>query len=669
MVRKSRAMQHDGALESPTHSVSSSVKSKGRSKRSSILRRVKKVATSPRRRFGRKQAQQQHQGAASEEQSTLSSSSSTKSDVVVADDESSPRNGNRTSIRTSILTSFEPTEMRQGAALMDADEDFDNDIEMRMDNELAPLPPPSCGAASGILATSFLFCGNTKQIQDDSVPFERRSKQEQLDLDMLKKADPTVQESIECVFASQLEEGLPHDLLWEDQEEGEDEQCLTSPSEFLQQRSSSRLQPQTTPTIAPSRKKPRKTFATGSLVHMGTYDPVKDRMSIASPVVSATQPSVSPGESKPEEDVSGFPPMRCARCRAGRSTLPHIPNPKDWPQCPLLFRPTPGSGTSVKAVRFTSGKVLWQPGSTTTWYHALREHWGETTETSTDTMMDDMGCPECMCLPVNNGNEKEGEALVIDFESPLWDGTLLMRLRYAEGTTAEPYQDDKGYFSGMNRKYQAVISGNPKQPIRLTACQTGLLMDRPFGKLPAKWMVKGALKVLSFFAPQLEAKLEGDHPSSLTPLGSTPQMLYVNPEFSMESSQEEPSAPKHSILDKVSDAPTTLARARYRKKQFDKLYMARSATPEMVPSDSYQMEFLQHLFDFRTFAMDLGSFLGQMPLDEILNGQPLQLMALCHDGPEAQKLWAFDVWHEALLDKAKEYELQIEEGQQHDDWW
>jgi hypothetical protein len=43
--------------------------------------------------------------------------------------------------------------------------------------------------------------------------------------------------------------------------------------------------------------------------------------------------------------------------------------------------------------------------------------------------------------------------------------------------------------------------------------------------------------------------------------------------------------------------------------------------------------------------------LGSVRLEEVLDGQPLQVMAAHGDQP----LWSFDIWHESLWEKAKQH--------------
>ncbi|OEU15215.1 hypothetical protein FRACYDRAFT_148676, partial [Fragilariopsis cylindrus CCMP1102] len=328
-------------------------------------------------------------------------------------------------------------------------------------------------------------------------------------------------------------------------------------------------------------------------------------------------------------------------CRCNTNFLPAI-EPKNWPQAPIALRPTPGSNTRVKCIRFSnSDEPLWQQLP----HYAC--------------------CEKCVILPINNGNEKPGESLVVDFESDLFEGSLLLRLRYAEGTTPEPYDDNIGYFKGVNRRYQACIRGRFKKSTPFTELVTGLRFDRRFGKLPPKWILKGALKVISFFAPQLDTKVDVDRPTSLSPLGSTPQCIIMDDDCSSSSNNYtangivseksstmnplddvriEPSEANRNILGTNFKGETSLQRAKMRKKTFDKLYVQKAADPKTNTTKIYTFEFLQHLFNFQEFSIELGNMLGSLNLEDMLNGQPLQIMAAHGDQP----LWSFDVWHECL---------------------
>lgn len=507
-------------------------------------------------------------------------------------------------IRTSILGSYEP---------MDEDSSEDSSQEEEIARETSEIVTrTSCGATS-VLQHSFKLCGRVDDVDDEEyTPSELPE-------------DPTVQESFECVFATQLEAGLPHDMLWEEEEQQQtsSRKNLMSPAALHQSLSKSRLQ-------LPISVKPKKTFRTGSLVHIATYDPVSDSVAVSSPVHQS-------------------PKYSQCRCKLGLAA-PGL-DPKEWPQCPLLFRPTPGSGMHIKGVRFVNSTgYLWSEGDSHTWVESLHEHWGRQAPSNLD-----LGCPECMVLPINNGNEKANESLVVDFVSPLFEGTILLRIRHAEGSTEKPYNDETGYFAGVNRRYQVVIRGRPLRALPLTELTTGFQLSRPCGKLPPKWILRGALKLVSFFAPQMQADFDGPKPMSVSPLGSTPQVLRVNGDTNIEPGQEEPMTSQESLLGIASDDPSTLTRARCRKKAFDKLYTQQNKEPCLLPSNVYTFEFLQHLLNFSDFSIELGSMFGSISLVEMLDGQPLQVMAQHGD----EKLWGFDVFHESLHSDAVKHDSSL----------
>ena len=486
------------------------------------------------------------------------------------------------------------------------------------------------------------LCGNCGQYDNDSSVNNLTNRH--------LPEDPTVQESIECVFSSRLEEDIAR-MLQLDHNDYDEDQYMSdilpmAPSQFHQSVLRTRSDLSSPPV--------RKRVESVKLAHLGSFRQGVELTSSSGS--SNANADVSMDAVAPTEEP---PKMVSPVCACQCSKVPPL-DPSSWPQSPLLLRPTPGSGTRVKRVRLVgsgqdeeSSTILWESGqeSETTWLQALHKYWGKKEKYSPDVATSECQmCPECMVLPINNGNESKGESLVTDFESDLFEGTLLIRLRYSNGTTREPYQDDRGYFTGMNRRYQTVIRGRFKEPMSWTDCRTGFVLDRPAGKLPAKWILKGGIKVLSFFAPHLEVKFDGPRPTSLTPLGSTPQVLAVHNRdepYNMEMAQEEPKTNENTLLGEASPALSSLQRARLRKKSFDKLYAHRAIEPKTDPSKVYTFEFLQHLFNFQDFSIELGSMLGSVPLAPILDGQALPIMA-CHASYD-RRLWSFDVWHESLV--------------------
>lgn len=365
-------------------------------------------------------------------------------------------------------------------------------------------------------------------------------------------------------------------------------------------------------------------------------------------------------------------PNHCT-CSQTRLHYPHL-RPSEWPQGPLLLRPKPNGRTRILGIRKegSNGKYLWTPGQVEPWWDVLRKDWHKPLATMSEESGHEKSgslpkyCEYCVILPINNGCERPHESLVVDFESPLFVGTLLFRLRGTDGTTREPYNDDKGFFAGKAIRYQAVIQGRFKKEMRFSDLVTGTRLDRPCGKLPPKWIMWTAMKVVQFFAPQLNAQLERcDKPYVLSALGSAPRTIIVRDSSKAAEKEEEfttmsrelsePRIASESLLGRDNPIGNSLERARNRKKQLDQWFLAQTDSPRAVVDKVYTFEFLQHLFDYQNFHIDIGNSM-HAKVKDLLNGQPLQLMAeYFREGQPidpANKLWAFEIWNYCLWDDA-----------------
>lgn len=379
------------------------------------------------------------------------------------------------------------------------------------------------------------------------------------------------------------------------------------------------------------------------------------------------------GQSKVQQSKKVVGQAQVCVCGSARSEIPHL-HPSKWPQAPLLLRPQPSGGTRILGIRKegTSDQYLWKPGQIETWWEVLQKEWGQTPtdDTSADARTTPEYCEYCVILPINNGCEEERESLVVDFESSLFEGTLLLRLRDTNGTTMEPSEDGKGYFADKVIRYQAVLRGRFKTPLAFSNLITGTRLDRPCGKLPPKWVMWTAMKVIHFFAPQLQTQLEKiDKPYVLSPLGSAPRTIVVedgktdvkDPEgCNVSKEYEEPTEASTSILGQDNRVDDPLERARARRKLMDQWALAQSEYPRSETDKIYTFEFLQHLFDYQNFTIELGSSF-HVKAKDILNGQPLQIMAEHHrEGQEESmlvnnKLWSFQIWNECLWNDAMEH--------------
>eukprot|EP00977_Amphora_coffeiformis_P016994 scaffold5385_cov152-Amphora_coffeaeformis.AAC.4 len=342
--------------------------------------------------------------------------------------------------------------------------------------------------------------------------------------------------------------------------------------------------------------------------------------------------------------------------------------PTKWPQAPLMLRPTPGAPMRIRGIRYAHSKAY--------------QHFGGF-------------CAGCI-LPINTGKEAAGKSLVIDFESPTFVGTLLMRIRDTKpaDTTAEQSSSSSSYFDGKKRKFQAIVKGKFKKPLPINECVTGQIFDRPAGKLPASLIVNSFIRFVSVLAPQMEATLEGDRPRFLTPLVATAQTASTKPHKSASPTAFEPQSETEDKLvnfaiyagssdmeddiaepcptnstsllqalttgkrEKKIDTVTT--RMKHRKKVFNQGAANKATTPTFDLDQEYTFEFYQHLLIFTDDAdlqLDMGRALGKHGLARALNGQPLKFVA-AHRDPAADSLatlWSFDIWHSVLYGYAEQF--------------
>lgn len=326
---------------------------------------------------------------------------------------------------------------------------------------------PFCASAA-LLQHSYLerMCGvDTRLIQGEDV------------VNRLNKLpdDPSVQESIECVFAAQQELLLEEDCTLKDlQTPSSLQQCL------LKNRSISHLPPlfqHETRARSPRKalEPPPIVVASSSSSSPLPATTITVEIPVSLPKNQQQQPSVSLADDEQR------PPCICCSNRNKRPIL----EPDQWPQRPLLMRPTPHGGTVVTGIRFAgSTEYLWKARrSALTWPQALHQHWKKKDEplactspsakTTTVAEEDNSMCPHCMILPINNGKELPGESLVTDFESEAFSGSILVRLKDCKGTTCDGHDQPKGYFDGVHRRYQVVVRGQFKREIPWTECFAG----------------------------------------------------------------------------------------------------------------------------------------------------------------------------------------------------
>ena len=463
-----------------------------------------------------------------------------------------------------------------------------------------------------------------------ALPLQSRMYDEQAQPEKLINIceDPTIQESIECVFEHQLKDGLEMNVEEDDESCQDDFGC----NQFNGYNDSH--------------------FTSGKLVQVGSFSPLEQWThdnDVAMLYDSAPRPSDVKGRKCASFD--------CDNCRDGKQPFVGV-QPNDWIQYPVMLRPTPSSGTKVIGVRH-AGQANYLSKQ---WWKDLDVNNGFSAECF---------CDDCQPLPINNGYESEEESLVIDFESELFQGSLHVRIRNTKSLVSKENQEpSKGYFNGLHRFYQCVVQGKfKKSNIPMIHCYSG----QRFAKnlcLPPTYIVKGGTKIVNFFSPRLQVRLNDEKPYILGPLGSLPQVITASPLItrgtfqagtSITAELTEPRNKNEQIIPSEDNSDDSVKRTRTRKKNFDKLCASNDDSETFSTNKVYTFEFLQHLIDFETFELNLGSVLGKQDLSKITNGQPMQIMAIyqpqtkTEDAPRVnnvfQDLWSFELWHKKVYDR------------------
>ena len=343
-----------------------------------------------------------------------------------------------------------------------------------------------------------------------------------------------------------------------------------------------------------------------------------------------------------------------SQIHAGLSADHSLPYTSKWKQHPLLLTATPNSGMTIRGIR-----RLCDPSFLDIPINSQCANDGNLIQ-----------------LPINNGREKPRHSWVIDFETELFAGTALFRIRgcntKALTTEDSSYDGTNDYFGDKNRKYHVCIRGRFKKKVVMATCMSGLLLDRPLvvsrkrnSNAPPRWILRAAVKIANILSPRMDAQLEGDHPRVLSPLCSTAQTIRKHhkkeEQIYLDEPQEEPrpDAPASLLSDlkKKCDDKICNEFDQYRKRIFNAIYddyeRSHSTESPYFDDSEYTFEFLQHLVDYNDLSLDLGRAIGKMKIGVALSGQPVRITAITSNDAADDKariasdtcLWAFDLWH------------------------
>lgn len=272
---------------------------------------------------------------------------------------------------------------------------------------------------------------------------------------------------------------------------------------------------------------------------------------------------------------------------------------------PVLLSATPGTGTIVHNIHRSKGNE--------------QENAGIDSESSS--------------LPINNGSEALGESIVIDFESPLFVGSFLLRVAGVKSSTDDG--STQNYFDGKSRRFQAIVRGKFLKEIPAGQCVTGQTFDRAPQRLPP--LTKPILRAVSAIAPQMEIDLYAARPFVLSSLVATAKTLNQR-QHPLSNNTNTPTATDVHYL----DDPNALSDEQETRKEL----LEREAVFET--DREYTFEFYQHMLDLANPHDFVLTFAGwTVRLGPTLDGQPIRILgAWQEEGKELQYIWSFDLLHE-----------------------
>ena len=228
------------------------------------------------------------------------------------------------------------------------------------------------------------------------------------------------------------------------------------------------------------------------------------------------------------------------------------------------------------------------------------------------------------------------------FSSDLFEGTCCIRLRDLPSDDAAA---DAEYFLGRRRKFQAIVQGRFKEPLKLSDVLTGHEFAKPLKGLPPPWVVSAGTNLIRRLAPGANIVLHEKQPRALAILAATSQLI------SADMPGNEPDITSNQIDEDVSlfggifeGGHVTPARRKRHLASPD-----RAAKYSFDTESVYTFDFYQNILDTATYSLDLG--FTKLGMTKVLDGQPIQILAKHGDG---RSIWNLQVWHKNLLPKEKQ---------------
>eukprot|EP01061_Rhynchopus_euleeides_P022663 TRINITY_DN37035_c0_g1_i1.p1 TRINITY_DN37035_c0_g1~~TRINITY_DN37035_c0_g1_i1.p1 ORF type:complete len:433 (+),score=97.27 TRINITY_DN37035_c0_g1_i1:42-1301(+) len=222
------------------------------------------------------------------------------------------------------------------------------------------------------------------------------------------------------------------------------------------------------------------------------------------------------------------------------------------------------------------------------------------------------------------------------FESELFVGEALFRVRNVQGAANDPWATGKQYH-GKKRLMAFVVQGKFKQRLTFADVKNGFECHRP---LQVNWFAKPALQACltacKYVQPGLESNITGPHPYVRNFLAASADT------FTVTTPGEKPPEIMGGEPPEIGYWPDKKARRTALKSE--------ACRREHIfdPANTYTFGFHSDKMMFLDFKAKLP--LGRdLDMSHYLSGQPFPFLAKTGDG---RALWKFELWHETLLSKA-----------------
>lgn len=213
--------------------------------------------------------------------------------------------------------------------------------------------------------------------------------------------------------------------------------------------------------------------------------------------------------------------------------------------------------------------------------------------------------------------EAHNEISEIPIESDLFVGKMIIIVANVPG---EP----KSYFSGRKRKFRVLVQGRFKHALQFSSVYTGQVFDEPMTSLPAKWLVRAVLQLISRLQPGFRTSMRGDKPYLLAPLVSAAQAMVIS---------RIGNEPLTSALQDIEEDVSLLGKKYYgmsRKRRKAHFSARRNLEKHFFdPNLVYTFDFYQHHLNLASFQVDFGFM--KYDLIKFLGARPLQIMAVAWD--------------------------------------